>query len=284
VHRPHEAGISSPRLLLLLVIASVTLMTLDIRDVGPFADMQQTTRNIVEPFRSAGDTIFDPVGNVWDDVFSGGGNQDELAALREANAKLRNDFIQQANAADLLESVMLQLDISYVGNIASTIATVVDGSIGNFDDFHIDIDRGTNDGVRVGMPVISGGGLIGRIDEADATRSRVILIVDPTFNVGIRVVGSREDLAIVHGGRWDNPLRVDEDINPLAAIEIGAAVVTSGLDGSLYPADIPVGFILSAQVDEGALTQILEVEPSGELSSLRHVTVLLYDPDAEVEP
>ena len=284
MRRPHEAGISSPRWLLLLVIASVTLMTLDIRDVGPFADMQQTTRNIVEPFRSAGDTVFDPVGNVWGDIFSGGSNQDELDALREENARLRNDFIEQANASDLLQSVMLQLDISYVGNIASTIATVVDGSIGNFDDFQIDIDRGTNDGIRVGMPVISGGGLIGRIDEADATRSRVLLIVDPTFNVGIRVVGSREDLAIVHGGEWGNPLRVDEDINPLAAIVIGAPVVTSGLDGSLYPADIPVGFVVSTQLDEGALTQILEVEPSGDLDSLRHVTILLYDPDAGVEP
>jgi len=264
---------------LVLVIASVTLLTLDFRNVGPFASMQESARNVLNPLRGAAETVFDPVTDAWATVFSGGGDSAEVEDLQAENARLRDELIAQDNAEDLLGSVLLQLDIPYVGNLDRVVAQVVAGSIGNFDDFHIEIDKGTADGIEVDMPVVSEGGLIGRVVETSRSRSRVLLIVDPEFQVGIRVVGFDEELALANGNRWGNPLRVTEDVNPRVPIEVGAGVVTSGLGNSLYPANIPVGFISSAQLDEGALTQVLEIEPSGDLETLRFVTVLLFQPD-----
>jgi rod shape-determining protein MreC len=264
---------------LVLVIASVTLLTLDFRNVGPFASLQTTARDVLNPFRSAGETVFAPVTDAWASVFSGGGDSDELDDLRAENAQLRNELIAQANAEDLLGSALLQLDIPYVGNLDRVVAQVVAGSIGNFDDFHIEIDKGSADGIGVNMPVVSEGGLIGRVEEVSRNRSRIVLIVDPEFNVGVRVVGYDEELALARGNRWDNPLLVTEDVNPRVPIEVGAGVVTSGLGNSLYPANIPVGFISEARLDQGALTQVLEIEPSGDLETLRFVTVLLFEAD-----
>ncbi|MDH3752882.1 MAG: rod shape-determining protein MreC [Acidimicrobiia bacterium] len=277
--RTFEAGRSRPRILFVLIIASITLLTLDFRDVGPFGSLQTSARNALEPVRSGAEQALDPVTDLWDDVFTTEGASDELDELRAENAKLKGEIITQDNAEDLLASVLLQLDIPYVGNIDRVVTQVVAGSIGNFDDFHIEIDKGTVDGIKVNMPVISEGGLVGRVVEANRSRSRVLLIVDPGFNVGIRVVGSDEELAVAHGGGWGEPLQVTEDINPRAEIEVGTPVLTSGLDNSLYPANIPLGFITDVRLDEGALTQILEIEPAGELESLRFVTVLLFDPD-----
>ncbi len=277
--RRHEAGRSRPHILLVLVIASVTLLTLDFRNVGPFASLQTTARDVLNPFRSAGETVFSPVTGAWASVFSGGADSDELDDLRAENAQLRNELIAQANAEDLLGSALLQLDIPYVGNLDRVVAQVVAGSIGNFDDFHIEIDKGSADGIGVNMPVVSEGGLIGRVEEVSRNRSRIVLIVDPEFNVGVRVVGYDEELALARGNRWSNPLLVTEDVNPRVPIEEGVGVVTSGLGNSLYPANIPVGFISEARLDQGALTQVLEIEPSGDLETLRFVTVLLFEAD-----
>lgn len=276
--RRPEAGRARPHVLLVLVIAAVTLLTLDFRNVGPFASLQQGARDTLDPVRSAADTVFEPVTDAWRDVFAGGAGGGELEALREENAELRSQLIARDNAEEVLGSVLLELDIPYVGNIDRVVAKVVAGSIGNFDDYHIEIDKGSRHGIVENMPVISQGGLLGRVEEVGRSRSRIVLLVDPDFQVGARVVGIDDALLLVQGNNADNPLRVDEDVNPRLSIEPGASVVTSGLSNSLYPADIPVGFVSDVRLDEGALTQVLEIEPSADLESLRFVTVLLYRP------
>ena len=58
----------------------------------------------------------------------------------------------------------------------------------------------------------------------------------------------------------------------------GEPVVTSGLEKGLFPAQIPVGWVRSAQVAPGALQQDITVDPSVDLVSLEFVSVLLWTP------
>src|SRR3546814_17335723 len=80
-------------------------------------------------------------------------------------------------------------DIDWVGDVPTTAARVVAGAPSNFS-HTVYIYNGTDDGVREGMPVITGAGLAGKVVQATGGRSTVQLITDPEFKVGIRILST----------------------------------------------------------------------------------------------
>ena len=165
------------------------------------------------------------------------------------------------------------------------IAEVVAGSISNFDAFVLEINRGSRDGLRDGMPVITAGGLVGRIEDSGLRSARVRLITDTSVSVGIQVVGT-EIVGLVTGQGEDDPLIVGKGtIRVTSDVGVGDVIVTSGSDRSLYPAGLAVGTVIDVEVDQGTLEKRLLVQPSASLARLRFVTVVLFDPNAvEVLP
>ena len=141
--------------------------------------------------------------------------------------------------------------------------------------FTVDIDKGASAGVRVGMPAVTSAGLVGRVVDVAPGRSRIRLISDPEFELGVRLAGV-EAVAIARGtGRGQN-LVVSEGIDINTPVEVGMLVTTSGIDRSVYPPDVPVGLVAEVQVDPG-LNQVLFVQPAATLERLSFVTILLYD-------
>jgi len=86
------------------------------------------------------------------------------------------------------------------------------------------------------------------------------------------------ELGILHGQGRDRPLTVDF-IDRDTTVQVGDPVVTSGVDQSLSPADIPVGRVRSVGSTTGSFQLDVEVEPAADLSSLTFVRVLLYAPE-----
>ena len=165
--------------------------------------------------------------------------------------------------------------------IPNTVAEVVTANVGNFDRYSVQINRGSEDGIRNGMPVVTRGGLIGRIDGDPGRRhSRVTLLTDPEFEVGVLVVGT-DDVGLASGGGHGNALRVDKGLEVDTEVAVGDEVVTSGVDRSRYPPGIPIGTVTRIEFDEARLLQVLIVEPSADTDNLSFVTVLLYDPLGE---
>ena len=267
--------------LVVLILASVTLLTLDFRGFGPLQSTRDGAVDVFNPVRSAAETVFDPVADAWSSVFGDDVTAGENEELRAEVERLRGQLISNANADRLLQDVLAELDIDYVGNLDRVIAQVVSGPVGNFDDFDVEIDKGTADGLLEGMPVMSNGGLIGRVVEAGGTRSRVRLVSDPEFTVGVRLLSQGEDgdLALARGGGLGNPLIVTERIDPLTDVSVGELVVTSGIDRSRYPGGIPIGVVTDVRLDEGALEQVLTVQPAAELATLGFVSVILFEPE-----
>ncbi len=267
--------------LLLLILTSVTLLTLDFRGFGPLESAREGAVDVFNPVRSAAETAFDPVADVWNEVFGDDATQREVEELRAEVERLRGQLIANTNADRLLQDVLAELDIEYVGNLDRVVAQVVSGPVGNFDDFDIEIDKGVSDGVLEGMPVVSNGGLIGRVVEAGRTRSRVRLVSDPAFTVGVRLLSQGEDgdLALARGSGLGKPLIVTERIDPLTDVEVGEIVVTSGIDRSRYPGGIPIGIVTDVRLDEGALEQVLTVQPAADLATIGFVSVILFEPE-----
>ncbi len=108
---------------------------------------------------------------------------------------------------------------------------------------------GTGDGVRVGMPVRSPDGLIGRVIDAGRLASRVLLISDRSNIVPARLL--RNGLPVIAQGRGDGTI----DLRPLEVgrnpFRRGDIVITSGT-GGLYPPLVPVARVVRLD-DDGAI-------------------------------
>src|SRR4029079_4336711 len=107
---------------------------------------------------------------------------------------------------------------------------------------------GSKDGVRVGMPVRSADGLVGRIIDTGALASRVLLVSDRANIVPARLL--RGGMAVISQGRGDGTI----DVRPLEVgrnpFKRGDIIITSGT-GGLYPPLVPIGRVVRLD-DDGA--------------------------------
>ncbi|MCI3950471.1 MAG: rod shape-determining protein MreC [Acidimicrobiales bacterium] len=163
-----------------------------------------------------------------------------------------------------------------MGDVPAVGARVVGAPVSNLEQT-VEIDKGSDDGVAEGMPVVAADGLVGRVAEVSGRRSRVRLITDPASAVGVRLVGSG-DTGSAEGegpGRDLSLLFVE----PGTEVERDELVVTSGLEGAAFPADVPVAHVVEAATRPGELSQDVSVRPAADLGRLELVRVLQWPLD-----
>lgn len=261
--------------LLLLVLTSITLLTLDFRGASPIGSARDLARDAIAPVQSASDAVFAPVGRFVGGVFHYGRLQAENERLRRENDDLRGAALRADDAERERQALLSQLDLSGVEGVPRVDARVVSTSPSNFE-LTLQIDKGTDAGVVDGMPVVTGSGLVGRIIDTSKTRSTVRLVTDRELSVGVRITPSG-DVGILRGAGFRRPLAL-EFVDPAAAASAGDVVVTSGLQQSRYPPGIPVGTIRSVEAKPGALEQKITVDPVVDVDRLAFVAVLQWRP------
>jgi rod shape-determining protein MreC len=263
--------------LVLLALTSVTVLTLDYRGggTGALESVRSTARDAFAPIQSAADHAVSPVAGLFDTVIHYGDLKSQNAALRRQLDAARADAIRGADADRERQGLLALQGLDYAGGLASVPARVVSSTPTNFQ-LTITLDHGTDSKLAVGMPVVTNAGLVGRVTEVSKLRSTVLLITDPSSNIGVRLANSGKT-GVVKGSGAGAPLPmdlIDVDV-PVAPDE---PVVTSGLEKGLFPPQIPVGRVRSAKAPPGALQQDILVDPSVDLGSLEFVRVLLWTP------
>lgn len=134
-----------------------------------------------------------------------------------------------------------------------------------------EIDKGTDDGVLYGMPVVTQQGLVGRVDAVIASAARIKLITDSTSVVNV-LLQSADTEAQLKGSLTAD---VSLDLIPLdVQVDPGDVVLTSGLGGN-YPPNIFIGQVLSVQQRENALFQTATIQPIVDFSSINAVLVIV---------
>lgn len=142
------------------------------------------------------------------------------------------------------------------------------------------INRGSDDGVRAGMPVESAEGLVGQVYRTTQNSAQVILITDGLSKIPVRLADSRAT-GILSGGRAGG-LVVMDWIDLEAQITPGAQVVTSGLEGvtpqeriaNRFPSNIVIGQVVEIQSSEAELFQRALVQPAVAFDALEVVFVI----------
>ena len=201
----------------------------------------------------------------------------DVVQLREQNAILESQVTQLQTQLIEMEERLGEAQVCFAlldfgrtnPQYDYIAATVIGREISPFLQYII-IDKGTEDGVRYGMPVVTQQGLVGRIDAVIARASRVKLITDSTSVVNIRLQSAAIEAQLIGSLTGDLSL----DMIPLdETIEPGDVVLTSGLGGN-YPPNIFVGQVLSTQQRENALFQTASVQPIVNFESINAVLVI----------
>jgi rod shape-determining protein MreC len=145
---------------------------------------------------------------------------------------------------------------------------------------YIIINRGSNDGIRRGMPVVTNQGLIGRVDAVIADAARVQLITDPASSVNVYLQNA--DTSAVLFGSVTGDLSLDL-ISPNAIVEPGDLILTSGLGGG-YPSDLIIGQVVTMRTLEFELFQQATVQPAVDFSRLEIVLVIINFRPVDITP
>lgn len=134
----------------------------------------------------------------------------------------------------------------------------------------IAINRGSRDGIAVGMPVVTEQGLVGRIIQVTASASRVMLVSEVTSSVSARLQTTRVQGAVI--GQPSGALLMD--LIPLdSQVRDGDLVITSGLGGN-FPPDLVIGQVTSVRLAANGLNQVAQVRSLIDFSTLEFVLVI----------
>ncbi len=274
--------------LLLLVLTALALLTLDFRNYGPLETVQSGLRDLLRPLVAVTDTVLGPLGDLWTAAWEYDDLSNENEQLRAELGRLRGESIQIEANREAYRRLLEATEIEYAGDMQRVTATVIRDLVGNFADDVVTIDKGRRHGVKAGMAVITGSGLVGRIETVDTHHSTVELISSPDFTIGVRLVDT-DDVGLGHGVAGDpTAFVVDAGLHGLQTGQpgpipaVGSAVVTAA--ESRYPADIPVGRVTDVSDVKGGLAQVVSVALAVDTRDLGFVTVLLVAPLGDTEP
>ena len=202
----------------------------------------------------------------------------DIARLSQLNdqyqaeiARLQSQIIelQQQNAELKVLSALLDFARTHAENEYIT-AAVIGRDVSPFLHYII-INRGSDDGLRRGMPVVSSQGLVGRVAAVTADGARVQLITDPGTAINVRIQPSGAEGSL--SGSITGDITV-ENIPQDAAIQTGDLVLTSGLGGN-FPPDMLIGQVSGVRQRPVELFQTATIEPVVDFSQLEIVLVIV---------
>jgi len=193
---------------------------------------------------------------------------DELQAtvdrLMIENVRLREAEIENANLRELLQFKLA--NPSYEMLAAEVIGRDPDSLL-----HYLTIDRGSDDGLGAGMPVVTARGLVGRIDEVFPRTARVMLLTDPVSTVSALIQSSRSTGIVQGEGRRGLTMRFVEQSEPVAENDI---VLTSGLGGT-YPKRLVIGQVVSVTRSDVEMFLEIIVQSAVDFDRVEAVLVIL---------
>ena len=262
--------------LVFLILVSITVLTLDFRGegTGVIDRVRDGAGDAVAPVRRVANSAFSPVSSAFHGITGYDDLDDENARLKARIEELQGKTIQDEEAVrEVRELLALQHLDDWAMSLPQVSARVVSAPVSNFEQT-IELDKGSRDGIRVDLPVVTGSGLVGRVIDVSSRRSLVRLITDPESSVGVRTARTSQT-GILTGEGAGRRLSVGF-VNSSSDVKKGDLMVTSGLSGGsdLYPPSIPIARVTKAKVVEGELQQQVEVEPLVDVAHLRYVKVL----------
>jgi cell shape-determining protein MreC len=275
-------------LLLLLTLASQTPPA-----QGPLSVVVEPVQRVLSDAGRAITRFFTPASQTIASPAQIKVFQDQIAALSNENTRLRELQAEIQGYRDLLKFARANPALDFVGadviglgsrscegqptagSNVGICAAVISGDPNPYVRY-VTINAGSAQGIKTGMPVIGGGGvLIGRIGRVVNTHTaQVQLLNDPASFINVQLVGSRAVGTIA--GQADGALRL-QNVLQTEAVNEKDLIVTSGLGGGLPPG-LSVGQVDQVLSSELETLKEATVRPGADLRRIEHVLVLRFSP------
>src|SRR4051812_4440095 len=267
----------SPALLVALVLASLSLITLDYRGGAdsPVEPARRAVGEVFGPVEAATTTAVRPFTEVPDWMRSRGSMQDDLLELQAENSRLKSDLATDDYSRNRLEEYDgLTAAASNLGYSLVPARVIGLGPSQSFSSTVV-IDAGSDAGVHPDLTVINNDGLVGRVLRVTRSTATVLLIVDSDSVVGGRV-GRSMEVGFLHGrGVLGQEGRLDlELVDDTAVPAKDDTVVTWGSQGGgPYVSGVPVGRVTSVYSSLRETAQRAVIDPFVDFGSLDLVGV-----------
>ena len=256
-------GNRSRLLLVLLLVSSLFLITLDLRGVNLAGSIRSGVTTVFSPIEGFFSKVFSPIGNFTSDVRNFGQSKSRITELEKEVDLLKSQKVLDEDVVGQLNQLKQVLDLAGRGEYKVVAARVINrGSTATFKQT-ITIDAGSSDGISKNMTVISEAGLVGVVKSVTSNSSIVLLMSDPTFKIGVRIAGT-QSIGVVSGQGGNKYLL--QLLDATGEIKVGDNLVARGSqNGSPFVPGVPVGTVSSVQSNASSITQNADVEGASNL-------------------
>jgi rod shape-determining protein MreC len=264
-----------------LVLLALILITISFREPtsGPLHGVQSAGATVLRPFEVAAERVARPFRDVYG-YFAG------LVHVKRENEKLKAQVNELRQKALLGESARAQneefrkqlkfVDSPLFPSDYEPVNTRIIGWGNEFDE-RVVIAAGRNSGIHQETPVVTSDGLVGSVTQVSPDAALVTLLTDESSAVQARDQYTNAT-GIVQHGQGQGSLILD-GVTKDRLVKEGDVIVTAGTRSkqypSLFPANIPIGYVISVGQSDTALYKQIQIQPFVDFSSLDPVTALI---------
>ena len=272
-----QGGEGRARLLLvILIVTSLFLITLDLRGVMVLDSFKQGTQTVLSPFQRAGAAVLNPVKDFLSDVTHLGRTSNQIEKLEAENAELKTQLLNRKNADGQLKQLENILDLAGTAGYKILNAKVIShGSSQSFSQT-ITIDSGSNAGIKKNMTVLSQFGLAGLVKDVYPNSALIQLASDPAFKVGARIAGTQQ-IGILSGqGNRSASLQL---LDNSTTVKVGDVLLARGSVANFpFVPGVPLGYVSQVDNSAGAIAQTATIRYYTNFSTLGIVAVVVGGP------
>ena len=265
-------------LLVILIVTSLFLITLDLRGVKVIDGFKQGSQTVMSPFQRAGSAALRPVKNFISDVTHLGRTRNQIEKLEAENANLKQRLINRKNADAQLKQLKSILDLAGTAGYKIVNAKVIsNGSSQSFSQT-ITIDSGATAGIKKNMTVLSQSGIAGVVKDVYPTSALIQLASDPSFRIGARVAGSQQIGVLTGRGTSSASLQL---LDNSSTVKVGDVLLSRGsIANRPFVPGVPLGYVTSVDNSAGAVAQTATLRYYTNFSTLGVVAVVVSGSEA----
>jgi rod shape-determining protein MreC len=263
--------------LLLVLVTSLALITLDSRGNGMIGSFRSAARDVIAPVQDLVDDAFTPVADAFQGITDYGALKDRNVELRRRLADAEGKLARERAVGSEVGEIEKLLDLPTIEDADGIAVRVVGGSPGNFERT-VQVNKGSSSGIETGMPVVAGDGAVGIVVEVSSSRATVRLIDSPGSGLGVRLEKDPSVRGVTEGRTGERELRMGFLENDTAGIELEQLAYTALYPGSSFPPDIAVGRVVEVNQAKGNLERTIVLRPLVDLDDLTYLKVLRVRP------
>ena len=255
-------------LFLAVILGHILLISAQVNSRSGVPVLEAVTFGIFSEVQRGVTTGLSGVRRVWGTYVGLRQTQTENEELKRQLAEAQIALQAQRALADRARGLEKLLELKDRVTLQTTAAEII-GAAASLEFRTVTIDKGTRDGLRPDMPIISPAGVVGRVVIPSARSAKVQLLVDRNAAAGALIERSRAQGVVV--GIGEDRLRL-ENVSEAADIVVGDTIVTSGIEG-IYPKGFVIGRVDVVEKSGPAYKRIT-VKPAVDFSSLEEVLVV----------